>query len=125
MGRPKIHLDLNEIERMAGQGLTEEQIAYNLGVHYTTLLKRKQQYSEYSEALKRGRAKAIDKVTNALYNKAVDGDTTAMIYWTKNMAKTQFKDRWDVEHSGSMEHTITVVDPGCGNVGPDAESDQS
>ena len=123
MGRPKIHLDLNEIERMAGQGLTEEQIALNLGVHYTTLLERKKQYSEYGEAIKRGRAKAIDQVTNKLFENAMAGDNTAIIYWTKNMAKNQFKDRWDIEHSGSMEHTITVVDPGCGYVGPDKATD--
>lgn len=119
MGRPKIHLDVGEVERLAGLGLTEEQIAINLGVAYNTLLERKRQYPEFLQAIQHGRAKAITRVTNVAMDLAVQGDAHMVRYWLNNMARGQWRDKHEVEHSGSMEHTITVIDPGCGHVGPD------
>lgn len=121
MGRPRIQLDIAEVERLAGLGLTEHEIAASLGVNYTTLLDRKKTLSEFSEALKRGKIKAVTEVSNAMYNAAMDGNITAQIFFLKNRARDQWKDKWDVEHSGGTEQTIMVVDTGCGLVGPDAK----
>jgi len=84
MGRPELPLDPGKVETLAAQGLSEEQIARSLGVHYNTLLKRKKKYVEFEEAIKNGRAKGVATVTNALFKKAQSGDTTAMIFFLKN-----------------------------------------
>jgi hypothetical protein len=43
------------------------------------------------EAIKRGKGKGIQAVTNVLYNKALEGDNTSMIFYLKNRAGWQDK----------------------------------
>ena len=127
MGRPKIHIDVKEVERLAGLGLTEEQIARSLGIHYTTLLDRKKNYSEFSEALATGRTRAIVQVSNALYDRAIEGDIAAIKYWKNNMEPERWRDKWDINHTGEFSHEIIVVDTGCGYAGryPEDEEDSN
>lgn len=82
-GRPKWKPNLVEVERLAAQGLTQEQIAHALSVSASTLYQHKKDFSEFSEAITRGAAKGIASITNALYNKAQTGDTTACVFFLK------------------------------------------
>jgi hypothetical protein len=50
------------------------------------------------EAIKRGKAKGIVTITNALYEKAKEGDNTAMIFYLKNRAG--WRDKIETEHTG-------------------------
>ena len=122
--KPKPVIDLAEVERLAGQGLTQLQICHCIGISEATLYKYKRNVKEFAQAIEQGRSKAIREVTNAMFNKAVEGDVGAGKYWLNNMARDQWRDKHDVEHTGEFTQTITVVDAGCGHVGPDAD-DQS
>jgi len=86
-GRPKFEVTaeiLAKAKELASHGLTLQQIAYSLGIHYDTLNERRKEYPEFSEAIKEGKALGIQKVTNALFEKATEGDNTAMIFYLKN-----------------------------------------
>jgi transcriptional regulator with XRE-family HTH domain len=51
-------------------GLTDEQIAKNMGIHVSTLYKWQNEYNEISEALKSGKEVADITVENALFKRA-------------------------------------------------------
>ena len=84
--KPKIHIDLKQVESLAANGLTQEQIAAALGISESTLHKRKQENPEFTAAIKRGKAKGIALVTNKLMESIKGGNMTAMIFFLKTQA---------------------------------------
>lgn len=62
---------LKQVEAWSRDGLVQQQIADNLGISIDTLILYKKQYSEFSEALKRGKEVIDIEVENALLNKAM------------------------------------------------------
>ena len=40
-------------------------------------------YKEFMDAIKKGRAEGLNKVSNALFEKATQGNVTVMIYYLK------------------------------------------
>ena len=98
------------LEGWARDGLTNEQIAKNIGINVKTLYDWKNKESNICNSLKKGREVADYEVENALFKRAlgytiqineqkidrdgcvhdlvkdvhVPGDTTAQIYWLKN-----------------------------------------
>lgn len=83
MGRNKIDIDINEVERLAGLGLTQEEIALSLGISVSTLENRKRESGIFGDAIKRGQSKAKREVANAIYTRAIDGDLGAAIWYEK------------------------------------------
>jgi len=103
IGRPPIEITdevCRKVEKLAAQGLTHEQIALILGMGESTLYKKKTQFIEFLEAIKRGQAKGVGVITNKLFKKARDGDNTSMIFYLKNRAG--WKDKQEIEYSGDM-----------------------
>ena len=80
----------NQVQEMASRGLTVAQIASCLGISETTLYKKQNEYAEFMDAIKRGRAEGINQVSNALFEKATQGNVTAMIYYLK----TRDRENW-------------------------------
>lgn len=78
---------LDKVEALASRGLTEEQIAHVMGICQDTLIEKKKQYPEFAEAIKKGQAKGISDIANALYQSAKNGNTTAQIFFLKARAK--------------------------------------
>lgn len=98
------------LEGWARDGLTDEQIAANVGISVRTLYRWKQQYCQICHALKKGKDTADREIENALFKRAkgydftetrvkkkggvvveetvitkhIPGDTTAQIFWLKN-----------------------------------------
>ena len=96
VGRPKLDItpqDIKKAEALASQGLTQEQIFYSLGIGKSTYYLRKAEIKEFSDAIKRGQAKGIAKVTNALFNKAIGGDNVSMIFYLKNRDPYNWSDK--------------------------------
>lgn len=102
-GRPaKIEkIDLRQVESLASLGLTDEEIAVILGISPRTLNYWKK-HPEFLQALKRGKLKADFQVTKKLYENAMNGDNTAIIFWLKNRRPDLWRDRAQVELSGQV-----------------------
>jgi len=105
-GRPPFEFDdatLKKVESLAAQGLTKTQIARSLGIHRATLAKKKRENSEIDDAIKRGEAKGIATITNALFTAAREGNITAQIFFLKNRDPDNWKDRQYVEETRRYE----------------------
>ena len=55
-----------EVREMASNGLTVAQIADCLGISESTLYGKQNEYTEFMQAIKKGRAEGLNKVSNAL-----------------------------------------------------------
>ena len=84
--KPKIQIDLKQVESLAANGLTDEQIASALGISRTTLSNRKRENEQFVQAIKRGKAKGIALVTNKLMESIKGGNMTGMIFFLKTQA---------------------------------------
>ena len=62
---------LLRIKAWARDGLTNEQIAHNMGITVKTLYEWSNKYSDFSDALKKGKEVVDIEVENALYKKAL------------------------------------------------------
>lgn len=114
---------LLKIEGWARDGLTDEQIAKNIGISRSTLNVWKDRYSDISDALKKGKDVIDRQVENALLKRALgyeyeevkekfeDGvitertvtkkevvpDTTAQIFWLKNRKPDKWRDTYGAD----------------------------
>ena len=106
------------LEGWARDGLTDEQIAKNIGINRTTLYDWKKKEVNIANALKKGKEVVDFEVENALLKRAlgyeyeeetyengiltkkvkkqVAPDTTAQIFWLKNRKKEQWREKVEV-----------------------------
>lgn len=68
---PQVESKIPLVEKWARDGLTEMQIAKNLGISKTTLEDYKKNYPNLSNALKKGKEVLIVELENALIKKAL------------------------------------------------------
>lgn len=109
---------LIKIEGWAKDGLSDEQIAYNIGINKNTIYTWKKKYPAIHEVLKKGKEVVDRQVENALLKRAlgydyeeetkmvaesgkksikvvkkhIPPDTTAIIFWLKNRKREQWRD---------------------------------
>ena len=132
---------LLQLEAWARNGLTDEQIAANIGISRSTLNEWKNRFSDISDTLKRGKEIVDIQVEDALLKRAlgytykettreaqfnpqteqyemvvtkevtkeVVPDTTAQIFWLKNRKPEEWRDKKDVEHSGSVNNPFAAL----------------
>lgn len=91
------------LQGWARDGLTDEQIAHNMGISTTTLYEWKKKYSEIADTLKKTKEVVDREVENALFKKAIEGDTTAMIFWLKNRRPNDWRDKRETALSGAVQ----------------------
>ena len=91
------------LQGWARDGLTDEQIAHNMGISTTTLYEWKKKYSEIADTLKKTKEVVDRQVENALFKKAIEGDTTAMIFWLKNRRPNDWRDKRETALSGAVQ----------------------
>lgn len=124
---------LTKLEGWARNGLTDKQIAHNIGVSEQTLNVWKNKYPSFFESLKKGKEVVDYEVENALLKRAlgyeyeeisekyesnvlterkitkkqVIPDTTAQIFWLKNRKPNEWKDKREDE--GGRTEGITII----------------
>lgn len=98
-GRKKIEVDLEEVERLAGLGLTNEEIALSLGIGEATVYRKKNEDDSFDSAIKKGRIKVKREISNVLYDKAIGGDLGSIVWFDKT--RLGFSDKVSHEHSGA------------------------
>jgi|HubBroStandDraft_5_1064220.scaffolds.fasta_scaffold15845_4 hypothetical protein len=79
-------LKLQEIQNMAGRGLTNEQIAHYYGITPMTLYNMKKRDERIVERLRKGKSQAIITVSGRLMQAINEGNVTAMIFYLKTQA---------------------------------------
>ena len=80
----------------ARDGLTNEQIANNIGINVKTLYEWKNKNSEICNVLKDGREVVDYQVENALLQNALSGNVTAQIFWLKNRKKNEWREKIEI-----------------------------
>lgn len=133
------------LEGWARDGLTEEQIAKNMGISVKTLYNWKTDNLPILQALKKGKEVVDIEVENALLKRAlgytvtlkeqkvdkdgcvhdlvkdvhVPGDTTAQIFWLKNRRKQQWRDKVEYEANtdelNKVKELLTKISDGANN----------
>lgn len=93
----------------ARDGLTDEQIANNIGISRSTLSEWKNKYQNISDTLKNNKEIADYEVENALYKNAINGNVTAQIIWLKNRKPDKWRDK-PVESSDNKKKVVIVND---------------
>lgn len=122
---------LLKVEGWKRDGLSDEQVAENMGISTATLYQWQKDYPEFSEAIKKGREVVVRHLENTLIKRAsgyeyeeinyfqdkgggvterktikhIPPDTTALIFALKNMSPANWRDRKETALSGSLETT--------------------
>jgi hypothetical protein len=125
-----------QAKSLTALGATDRELANFFGVAESTLNLWKLNHRRFSESLKLGKDVADKRVEQSLYHRAMgysheavkilmtkDGDvyreeyvehyppdTTAAIFWLKNRKPAEWRDKQDIEHSGSVIVQSTPVD---------------
>ena len=126
---------LLKVQGWARDGLSNDPIAHNIGITAKTLCEWQNRFSEFRNAIKKGKEVVDREVENAMLKRALgyeydevtqepvtDKDTgvtemrvtkrvtkqivpdvTAQIFWLKNRKPEEFRDKRDVELSGSVD----------------------
>ena len=81
------------VEGWARDGLSEKQIAHNMGCAYSTFKLWKNTSSALLAALKKGKEVSDYLVENALFTSALSGNVVAQIFWLKNRKPENWQDR--------------------------------
>lgn len=106
---------LLKLQDWARSGLTDKQIADNIGINPSTLYEWKKKYKDLDKTLKKGKEVVDIQVENALFKKALGGmyeervikegrevqkvikevppDTTAIIFWLKNRRPDKWRNK--------------------------------
>lgn len=118
------------LEGWARDGLTDEQIAHNMGISRKTLAEWKKKYGDISDTLKKGKDVVDIQVENALLKRALgyvckeqkvskDGeiielekeippDTTAQIFWLKNRKPDKWRDKVENVNTTDEDKVINI-----------------
>jgi hypothetical protein len=120
---------LDRIPVWRRQGMTELQIAEKLDISHESFYLYKRKYTEFSDSLKTGKAELIEKLEETLYTRAMGKEyeetktyiekdekgkekkkiektkkmlhsDACLIFALKNLDKSKWRDKQDIEHSG-------------------------
>ena len=122
---------LIKLEGWARDGLTDDQIAKNIGINRDTLYRWKKAHSDISDALKRGKEVIDRQVENALLKRAlgytydeitfegddevkrvrkqVVPDTTAQIFWLKNRKPEEWRDKREIIKDDDNDQVLLFI----------------
>lgn len=124
--------------KLALLGLTDEEIAHQFGISVDTFYRWKKRHKEFSEALDEGGTKADAEMVQSLYNRGrgmklpavkifYDKDKGEPIYapyvehlppdvgaaklWLTNRRPKEWRERREVEVTGTLEHKVAQMTP--------------
>ena len=99
-GRKRIKIDLEQVENLASRGLGNSQIARALGVSWNTIDRNRKRSEDFEESIKKGKARGLAQVTNALFESATEKNSVvAQIFYLKNQDPKIWKDRVENVHA--------------------------
>ncbi|MBZ5622885.1 MAG: hypothetical protein LAQ69_29740 [Acidobacteriia bacterium] len=106
MARPKVKIDVGELEKLATLQCTDEEIALFLGISVRTL-QRRLHVAKFREAVDGARAKGRVSVRRALFRMANNNNVAAAIFLSKNLLG--YRDVVNTEHTGLAGGPIQIA----------------
>ena len=97
------------LQDWARMGLTDEQIAHNMGISRSTLSEYKVKYKDIADTLKKGKDVVDIQVENALLKSALEGSNTAQIFWLKNRRPDRWREKRDVDVDTSQLEKLDKI----------------
>ena len=137
MARPTKYKEeyVTQAEKLCRLGATDIEVADFLEVDVRTLYRWKGEHEEFCQALKAGKEISDERVERSLFSRAtgyehdevdirvVAGelvqtpirkfyppDTTAAIFWLKNRKPSDWRDKTETEHSGTVTIQASALD---------------
>lgn len=126
---------IEQAQKLCKLGATDIEVADFFNVNVATLNRWKSEYPEFCASVKNGKAPADERVERSLFARAtgysfdavkifnhqgqiieapyrehVAPDTTACIFWLKNRKPAEWRDKQDVEHTGTVNLTLSGTD---------------
>ena len=101
-GRPPKEIDLEQVEDMAGEFCTQEEIALDMGFDRNAFINRE----DVRDAFLRGKNGAKMSLRHMMYMQAKGGDRTMMIFLAKN--ELQYRDNPEPVDEGKDKVTVVV-----------------
>jgi hypothetical protein len=106
VARPKVKIDIGELERLATLQCTEDEIALYLGISVRTL-QRRLQIAKFNDVVASARAKGRISVRRNLFRLAAAGNIAAVIFLAKNLLG--YRDVVNTEHTGLAGGPIQIA----------------
>ena len=94
-----------QVEALAGVGLPHDQIAALLRDGVCVDVVR----DNFAHELKAGKAKASAKIGQTLFNRAIGGETAALIWWTKSQMGWKEKRELDISNPDGTLKPPTAI----------------
>lgn len=85
------------IKSMRRDGHTENQIMKRLDVNHNSWNNYKNKYSEFNDVLKHSKENLVAELEETLFQQALSGNATALIFSLKNLAPSKWADKKVVE----------------------------
>src|SRR6266849_4748748 len=106
MARPKVKIDLAELEKLCVMQCTDDEVAAFFGVS-TRTIERRRQVKKFNDVMDRGKAKGRLSVRRHLFRLAGGGNVAAAIFLSKNLLG--YKDYVNSELTGAAGGPIQIA----------------
>jgi hypothetical protein len=109
MGRPKIKVDLKQVEALAAIGCTDEEIVIILDISLSTLKNRKNSDADFVAAMKKGKAIMRSSIRRLQMAAAKKGNAT-MLIWLGKQHLDQTDRPYELYRDGEQSININIRD---------------
>ena len=106
MARPKVKIDLAELEKLCVMQCTDDEVAGFFGIS-TRTIERRRKNAKFSDIMDRAKAKGRVSVRRALFRLANNGNVAAAIFLSKNLLG--YKDYVNSELTGAAGGPIQIA----------------
>jgi hypothetical protein len=100
MGRPRVKVEAEDVENLAAVGCSVEEIAILVTPEHQAVrskfINHRTIERRFAPALKRGRGMMKGRLRSAIFERAMAGDTTLLIFLAKTVLGMREKERADV-----------------------------
>lgn len=106
------------LKHMGVEGKSYKSLAFKLGVHPKTMENWEKVYPEWKAAkdiAESGRLGVIEDMLSGIAQGQIKGQSAAAIFYSKNAAPDDFKDKTIQEHQGSVTYVIDTGIPAIDN----------